>query len=823
MRAILLFLIAQVFVLVSFAQHRPGKINGAIKSADGKFLDAVTVSLFKSPDSTLVKIAVTDKQGQFEFENIAEGKYRVAVTHVGFATWLSVQIEISSSQTQVHLTDISLQPSTSSLGEVTVVGKRPLIENKIDKTVVNVDASISNAGNSAMEVLEKSPNISIDKDGNINLKGKQGVIILIDGKQTYLGGQDLIDYLKNLPANQLDQIEIMTQPSAKYDASGNAGIINIKTKRGQQKGFNGSVTLSYVQAVYPKSPNSFNFNYRDVKFNVYGNYSFAYWQGFNDIVINRYFEDPAKGLNTHFNQTSKLGFNAHPFNWKTGIDFFANPTTTIGIAVSGQLDRRKSTAKTTSFFYDLEQGGALGSINKAMTTNDNPWKNYGYNLNFRKQFDKKGKELTADFDYMIYDTKTVQKSDNYTYNPDGSIDSTTGTINPYLLRGNLPSTIKILTGKADYTHPLKNNAKLEAGWKSSYVKTDNNAEYSYLVNDIPQADTTRSNHFLYEENINAAYVNYSKQIKKWGIQAGLRVEQTHAKGNQVVKNQKFDTNYVQLFPTVFVSYAMTDKNQFTLSFGRRIDRPNYQDMNPFQYFLDQYTYRQGNPYLRPQFSYNVELSYNYKGELNISANYTHVSDVINDILKQNDSTKVTYQTKENVSQQTNIGLSVSYNKQLAKWWSVSLSGNVYNDHYSGIVNDTNLNIDATAFLVNMSTQFTFGKGWGAEISGFYNSKTLYSGLIVSQPMEIVSFGFSKQVLKNKGSLKLNIRDPFYIMHFNGYTKFSNINFNVNSHWDNRRVGLTFTYRFGKKLNNIPQRRKGDSDEEKRVGGASPQQ
>ncbi|PWT70914.1 MAG: TonB-dependent receptor [Bacteroidetes bacterium] len=803
----------------SIAQLSTGKISGIIKDNTGKPIESVSVSLLKLKDSSLVKVAITNSGGQFEFERIAIGHYLISVSNVGYIAWWSNPQEISPAHQSIIINEITLQTAAASLGTVTVVGKRPLVENKIDKIVVNVEASISNAGNSALEVLEKSPNITIDKDGNINVKGKQGVVILIDGKQTYLGGQDLVELLKSMPASQLDQIEIMTQPSAKYDASGNSGIINIKTKRGQQKGFNGNISLSYVQAIYPKSPNSFNFNYRNNKFNVFGTYSYSYWKGFSDININRIFVDSIKGINQHLSQVSNLKFHSHPFNMRTGVDFYASPKTTFGIVVSGQLDYRTSQVHTLSNFFDLDQNGKLASYAEAWTTNKTPWRNLGLNFNFKREMKQKGAELTGDFDYILYDSKSQQESDNFNHNPDGSLDSTSGAINPYLLRGNLPSIIRIYTGKADYTHPLKNNAKFEAGWKSSFVQTDNDAQYSYLVNNVPVVDTTRSNHFLYRENVNALYANFSKQIKKWSVQAGLRMEQTHAKGNQVVKNQSFDTSYVQLFPTFYLSYALTDKNQLTFSYGRRIDRPNYQDMNPFQYFLDQYTYRQGNPNLRPQLSHNIELSYNYKGELNLTANYTIVNDVINDVLKQIDSTRITYQTKENVAKQTNVGLSLTYNKQLTKWVNVSLSGNLFRDHYTGFVNNSYLNVDLTAFNFNFNTQFTMGKGWSSEINGFYNSKNLYSGLIVAEPMEIISFAVAKKVLKDKGMIKLNFRDPFYIMHFSGYTQFGNINTTIHAKWDNRRVALVFTYRFGKTMNNTPARKKeGSAEEQNRVGG-----
>ena len=806
------------------AQGPNGEIRGTVKDSNDNNLPGVTIALLAATDSSVVKMALTSNDGAFTFDKIKEGNFLLSASAVGYKTWFSESIHVSSSRPATRIPGIKLEAQSASLGAVTVTGKRPMIENKIDKTVVNVDASLTNAGNSAMDVLEKSPYITVDKDGNINLKGKQGVTIMIDGKQTYLGGADLVNLLKNMPASELDQVEIMTQPSAKYDAAGNSGIINLKTKRNQQKGFNGSITLNYVQGVYPKFPNSLTFNYRNRKFNFFGNYSYSYWEGFSDIAINRYIADQSKGTNIHFQQTSNFHFVSNTQNFKAGVDYFADKKNTFGVSVSGLFDFRRTWVTTVSNLYDLNQNGVLGSYSTANTSTQNPWNNIGLNANYKRQMNRNGEEFSADFDYIYYNTRSIQRSDNYNFNPDGSLDTTSGGINPYLLRGNLPSIIKIYTGKADYTHPINDKAKIEAGWKSSWVRTDNDAQYTYLLDNISYPDTGRSNRFIYEENINAVYANFSQTLGKWSMQAGLRMEQTESKGTQTVKDQRFDSSYVQLFPSAFLSYAPSDKNTFSLTYGRRIDRPNYQDMNPFQYFLDQYTYRQGNPNLRPQFSHNIEFSYNFKGELNLSANYTTITDVINDILKQNDSTKVTYQTKENVANQTNIGLSFSYSKQLKNWWNLTLSGNINNNHYTGFVDNAYLDVSMTSFELNFTTQFKFKKGWSAEANGFYNSKGLVSGLIVAEPMENLSFAVAKQVLKDKGTLKLNLRDPFYIMHFSGYSKFSNINFNVLSHWDNRRIGLTFTYRFGKTSNAAPQRKRGGSSEEQnRVGAGGNQQ
>ncbi|MEJ7738563.1 MAG: TonB-dependent receptor [Chitinophagaceae bacterium] len=805
--------------LLSYAQEKPGKITGSVVDPKSKGIEAATVQLLRVKDQGLVKFAVTNGEGKFELEKIAEGKYLINITAVGFEKKGSEAFEITAAKSTVQLPALQLENSGKSLGEVTVTGKKPMVENKIDKTVVNVEAFISNAGGTAMDVLEKSPGISVDRDGIISLKGKQGVIILMDGKQTFLSGQDLANLLKNMPANQLETIEIMTQPSSKYDASGNSGIINIKTKKNSLSGFNGSINLSYVQGVYPKSPNSINVNYKKNKVNLFANYSYSFWQGFGDLNILRKFRNNSNELTSVFDQLSIQRFKGENHNLRTGMDYAIDKKTSIGFVVNAMYNPRQFSAASVSDIYN--GAGQLDSTNVADSRSKDPWKNIGTNINFRKTLDTAGRELTADVDYVRYTSTSRQSSFNYTFfNPGHKL------IDSFFLKGNLPSDIKIYTAKMDYVHPLKKGAKIEAGLKSSYVETDNNAQYTKLDNTKNEwiNDGTRSNHFLYDENINAAYFNYSRHIKKIGIQGGLRYEYTKAKGKQMINQKNFDRSYGQLFPTAYISYAMNKKNNFSLSYGRRIQRPNYQDMNPFQYFLDQYTYREGNPFLTPQFSHNLELSHNFKGELNTNISFTETTDIINDVLKQNNVTKVTLLTRENIARRRNIGMSVSYNKALTKWWTTSIFANLFNNKYDGIVNNRQLNVNISSLMFNVNNQLKFKKGWGGEVSGFYRTKMQDGGLIVSEPMGVVSFGVSKQIIKSKGTLKLNIIDPFYIQNFRGFTQFGEIDMTIRNKWDNRRVGLGFSYRFGKTQNNGPAKRKTGSsqDEQSRVGGGQQQ-
>ncbi|HWB27813.1 MAG TPA: TonB-dependent receptor [Chitinophagaceae bacterium] len=819
-------ILAVCIIPVAHAQQT-GKITGSVKGTGDKIIEAATVSLLKAKDSSLVKIAVSDKTGTFEFENIKAGKYFYTVDAVGYAKFTGAAVEITAGSTVIQLPAATLAAVTGGLGAVTVSATRPLIENKIDRTVVNVDASPTNTGLTVLEVLERSPGITVDNNDNVSLKGKPGVIIMIDGKPTYLNATDLANLLKSMSANQVDQIEIMTQPPAKYDAAGNSGIINIKTKKTRNNGFNGSLTSSGILAVYFKQTNNFTFNWRHNKINLYGSLGYTHWEGFGDNTIDRKFR---ANRNTPFSSevysTSFSRFTNYNGTYKAGLDYFASKNTTLGVSVNGFNDHTYFNTNSLSKFYDSL--GHFTQYNTALSNNPSPWKNFGVDVNLQQKIGKKGAELDADADYISYRTSSIQYSNNYLYDPNDILipKNDPNNPNPYLLKGNLPGKIDIYTFKADFSTPLKKNVTLEAGVKSSYVKSDNDAQYTLYDTLTKQwnVDNTRSNHFIYSENINAAYLSLQKQMKKFTAKVGVRAEQTVSKGNQVIKNEKFDKNYTRLFPTAYLSYQPNDNNTWEISYGRRIERPDYQDLNPFQYQLDRYTYQQGNPYLQPQFAQNVEVSYNYKGQLNLTANYTKTTDIINDVLiteQDADKNYITYQTKQNIASNTNFGLAANYGKQLKKWWNVNLFVNVFNNRYKGYIDGEYVNAAITSFTGNLSSRFTFNKGWSGEISGFMQGKSLVSSAILAKPMGMFSIGAGKQVLKSKGNIRLNLRDPFYIMRFNGSTDMDKFTTYIHSRWDNRRIILTFTYRFGKNTSQAQRKKPTAAEEEQNrvnVGG-----
>lgn len=805
----------------AIAQQKAGKVTGSIGGGDKAAVQAATVSLLKAKDSGVAKISVSDKSGQFAFENIQEGKYLLLVSAVGHEKKYTSAFEVAGADVAVGT--IALTAISKDLKSVTVTASKPMIEMKIDRTVVNVDAQVTNVGANALEVLEKSPGVQVDKDGNISLKGKQGVVVMMDGRPTYLTGAELANLLKGMQASQLDQIEIMTNPPAKYDAAGNSGIINIKTKKNKMKGFNGSVTAGVGQGIYFKNNESLSLNYRNGKVNLFSNYSFGYNENFQQLDIYRRFKNADASTRAIFEQVAFMKRKNRNNNLKLGMDYYLTNKTTLGVVLSGAFNPEESDGRNTSYLKNPQS--VVDSINTADSYIKEVWKNVSVNLNLRHQFDSTGRELSADVDYIRYDATNEQRFVNTTFDPKW--------VKRYdeLLNGDLPLAINIYSGKVDYTHPLKGQAKLEVGVKTSYVNTDNSANYFQYAGGEWEKDLQKTNFFTYKENINAAYVSLNKQLnKKWGIQAGLRFENTNLEGHQTDVNpnkpdSSFKRTYNGLFPTVYVSYNANKDNQFGVSFGRRIDRPSYENLNPFLFFIDKYTYGSGNPFMKPQYSNNYEISHIYKSFLTTTLNYSLTKDLFNETFSQEELANgekgyATIVRQGNIGRRENAGVSVSVQLPVAKWYTMIVYTNYNYTKYSGVLNGEQLDVQAGNLMVNMNNQFKFNKGWSAELSGWYRTKGP-EGQILLEAFGQMSAGIAKQVLKSKGTVKLNVRDIFYTQQPRGDINFQDTEARFRNYRDSRVVNVTFTYRFGKPLKNGngQQRKKGGAGEEQnRVKG-----
>ncbi|MGN6292378.1 MAG: TonB-dependent receptor domain-containing protein [Chitinophagaceae bacterium] len=768
-----------------------GKISGQVLGVDNKGMESVTAVLMRSTDSSIIKTALTDAGGYFVFEGLSKNTYRLQLTTTGYKTYSS---DVQLDGQNINLPPIQLKKQEKTLGGVTVTARKPFVEKKIDRTVVNVDALISNAGTTALEVLEKSPGVLVDQNGVITLKGKQGVVVFIDDKPTYLSAADLQNYLRSLPSSALEQIELMPNPPAKYDAAGTGGVINIRTKKSKLRGFNGNLSLSYNQGSYARSNNSLNMNWRQSKFNFFANLSYNRQNSFNDLDINRRYKNDDGSTKSYFMQNSFIRRMANSFTGKLGMDYYLDSKTTWGVVLTGQSSKPHFTNNNVSNL--LNAAGQRDSMIRALSDEKLKFENLGVNLNYRRQIDKSGHDLTFDLDYINYKTNNDQLFDNASYDANDNLK-----IQDYL-SGKLPTKIDIYSAKTDYTKPLNGGYRFSAGLKASYTKTDNLAEYYYTVNNSTSPDYDKSNHFIYKENINAAYVNLSKDFERLSVQLGLRFENTISKGNQlgnaVKPDSSFSRNYNNLFPTVYFTYKLDSaaNHQLGLNYGRRINRPVYRDLNPFISPLDKFTFYVGNPFLKPAFTDNVELSYTYKQRITATLSYGRTRDDMGETIEIQDGTY--YSRPGNLSTVEIKSFSIDGSQELAKWLTINLYGEMTNIHsrsnfYTGL-----LDTKGTFWLVSPNAQFKFNKGWSAELSGFYRTD-ITTGQFISGGYGRVSAGVQKK-LSPAATLKLNVNDIFYTQINKGIiNNLALTDANYHNKFDTRNFVLAFTWRFGKTI------------------------
>lgn len=800
MRPIIHFFVLAIGLLITLPVIAQTTISGTVKAPGKLNAEGAIVTLVQANDSSLVKVVLTDSLGQFEINTSKTGLLMLTVVYQGAAKYFSQPIQLLGTQQSVKLEPIQLLPKVgNTLDEVTVASKLPFVEKKIDRTVINPDALISNAGTNALEVLEKSPGVQVDINGNISLRGKQGVMVFIDDKPTYLTAADLANYLRSLPSSSLATIEIMTNPPAKYDAAGNAGIINLKLKRTKTKGINGSFNSSYGQGVYARTNNSVNLNYRVNKINFFTNLSYNINQSFQDLFIERqYFKPNTTVLNSTFNQNSFIKRATNGFNGKLGFDYYFNKKATFGLVLNGFINQNNTT--TTNKAAVGDGSAQLQSMVQAFSPSKRTFNNQSVNLNYAYKLNDRGREISTNADYVGYHGVTNQYLLNSIFDASNNFVSKTNLIS------DLPSDIDIWAIKVDYLNPLKDGGRFEAGMKSSYVNTNNIANFFDEANGIQAPNYDFSNHFSYKENINAAYINYNFNRKKFSFQTGLRFENTNIKGNQLGNPQRPDSSFTRqynnLFPTVFMLYRVDSvgKHQLGLSIGRRINRPDYQSMNPFTYPLDRFTLYSGNPYLQPTFSQNIELSHTYKNRFTTAFEFTYVKDVISETIQQENG--IFYSRPGNLGQQFAYSLSFNGAFNPAKWWVLQLYSELTYNEFKSTIYGQQLNNSGSFWFISPTNQFVLSKKWSAELSGTYTSRVV-SGQFITIPVWTMRMGFSVKILKDMGSLKFTLNDMFYSNQPGGdILAVANSTANWKSFLDTRVGTFAFSYRFnkGKSLN-----------------------
>jgi iron complex outermembrane recepter protein len=806
-----LLLIAGVILLSAFnlTAQTGAKITGKIKDAAGNGLPRVTVSLFRASDSSLIKAEVTNTSGIYEIEQVKAGSYFISATFTGFQKGNTPVFSMKDGESFTPET-LSLQPADAQLQGVTVKSsyKKPLIEVKADKTVFNVESSINATGSNAMELLQKSPGVVVDKDDNISMKGKNGVRIYIDGRMTQMDNKDLASYLRSINSADIESIEMISNPSAKYDASGNAGIINIKLKKNKKYGLNGSVSAGLNVGETPKTNGSVNLNYRNKKVNLFSNYSNGWGDNKNYINLYRIQGDSIydqRGTNTN-------GGWGH--NVKAGIDIYANAENTLGFIFTGNFNNNISPSSSFTRISPKSTGILARTLD---ATNNIPSNNSNTNVNFNYRFaDTTGREFNIDADYGRFSGRSNSYQPNVYKLPNGIIDQIKINAN------NTPVNINIFTAKFDYERPwLK--GKLGLGAKYSDVKTNNTFDFYDVEGGIKFFNDSLSNKFAYKETVKAAYVNYNRQLNmKWTIQAGLRMESTISRGTLEAGETTTGDNdvkreYTDFFPSGAISFNASQKHSFNLTYSRRIDRPGYQDLNPFENRLDELTYQKGNAFLKPQYTNSFELTHTFLYRFNTTIGYSRIKDFSTQIIDTTLKTRA-FITQKNLASQDIYSINFALPFQITKWWSLFMNINAFHSQYKATFDDGKIiNQGVNSMSLYGQQGFTFKDGFSAEISGWYSAPTIWGGTFRSKAMGGLDIGFQKQLFNNQGSIKLSYTDLLRTMRWRGISDFGGSYIDASGRWESQQLRMNFTYRFGSsQVKAARQRNRGNEDESKRI-------
>ena len=751
-------------------------------------LPKVTVELIRLSDSSIQRTVLSDSSGHAKLTEVPSGKYKLRCSYVGYETKFSDQIQLSSSE--VKFIPIQLKFSEKELQAITVTGSKPLFQKLDDRIVVNVSSSSLNAGSNAMEVLTRSPGVAVDQNDNISLKGKKGVTIMIDGKPSPMSEADLANYLKSLPSETIDRIEIITNPSSKYEASGSSGIIDLRLKKDQRYGMNGTLNASLGQGKYSKYNLGTTFNYRNKYVNVYGNYSYNYKDQYNEYLSNRHFSENGVAQGS-YDQDDYIKFPMKINTARLGIDYFPDKNTIIGLVAYGNFYQMNWRSMDTSTAWSPVQ--KIDSSYHSLAISKDRFVNTTYNLNFKHNFSQIS-TVSVDVDYGEFSNTST--SSNYTlfYDDVGQSQRI-----PLKLTGTQSGNIEIRSGKLDYVKKLPNEGEIQAGLKISKVTSITDALFYNVSSGNPVLDTLETNHYKYIETNNAAYVNFKTKFNKLNVQAGLRLEQTGLDGKQDNGNVHFDSSYLKIFPTAIINYAFKNEQSIGISFGRRIDRPTYKQLNPLVHLLDVSTYLAGNPGLQPEFTWSYELNYSRKS-LNASLNYSRTSNHITLVTfpnpkLSNGTNKVNLQTEINVPDYQHAGFTLSIPFTISKNWNVITNGTLFRNSYNAYITNTILNASITGYNLTVNNSIKLSKDITAELNGEYNSADR-EGFIYGQAVWQLNAGLQKTILKNKGSLKLAATDFFLTYNYVGTNDVTGYHEVWSSTVDTRVVTLSFNWRFG---------------------------
>lgn len=738
-------------------------ISGNVTDKKNEPMPGATVTLYA--DSLLIQGKFTDSSGLFRFDQLnADREYTIKVTSIGYREYRSAPVKPSYTFSNLVL-EVS---SEIALDELVVKGRKPMIENEIDRTIVNVDAMPGGNTGSAYSLLEKTPGVNV-QDNSVSLNGKSGVAVFINGRPTHLSGRDLQNYLRSLAATDIEKIELIDNPPAKYDAAGGA-IINLKLRQNRNIGWAGSLNISHSAGKHFRNFDGVSLNYNQGKVYAYGSAGYFNETYEDNESRNTRFLNENTEVSTDIRNLSRnRGFNVHG-----GLDYFLNDKTTLGVFYRNS--RPFSPSERT--IVNLEDAGAYTviNLNEEQKTFD------GAAAYISRKF--KGRELSLEVNqvrYLMEGTRRFNATEPFEYV--------------------LDTRIRTRSVNLDYIYPIK-GGNLEAGLKSSFMNNDNDNRYFDIRENGPVPGWMKTNHFLYKENINAAYVSGSKKFRRWDVKAGFRVETTRAEGlqlgNEAVERSGFERSYVNLFHNFILSYKLDSAGTNVLTFltQTRLVRPYYLYLNPFMEYRDPYNYATGNPELNPQMQNRFEINFRSRGKYEIAAHYNPFSDVI---LPTTETINNIFYTKyDNIAEGYMYMLSLGLNSRPAKWWNVNYRVRLAHIGLRGKVYVENLDYSINVARIELNNHFTLTKNLSASTYINYASRDL-NGQTITAARYMVNLGFRYKFLKEKASLNVSVDDLFYSWKTRTHsTNVTNAYITSLSYSDSRRAGLSLNYRFGNK-------------------------
>jgi len=781
-----LFVIATLFC--SFPFFAQNKISGSIKDTTGAGISFVNIAVLNQSDSSIVKGAISDELGAFRIEALKASNYLLKFFTVGYTELYSSVFSVDS-LSELVIPEIILYQHGVNLNEVAITSIKKTIEFKNGMTVMNLENSIMASGNSVLDVLKRIPGVTVDNKNNISIAGKMGVRIMLDGRMQQLSMDQIASMLSAMSADHVSKIEVMKSPPVKYDSEGNAGIINIITKKVTTKGYSGS--LNYNPGMGQRFGNSLNatLNFKSKKITIYGSSISMYKIFFDryDFTKNVQYE----GNTTIFNQTGMHENLRKYLSGKVGLDYQLTKKTTLGFLVASSIND----ANPTEHGYTIMNGyNDTGFDHYNYTTDEKSvWSIYNYNFNVDHKFDTLGTNLSLSVDYTGFNNTSDRKSESQFFQKNNLYAKS-----PLGFDTKNDSKVSIFTQKLDFQKNIFSSWSLEIGGKATFVK--NIADFVFerrdTLTNIYKSDSAYSNVYHYNEKIIAGYLNFKKQFKKGSFGLGVRLENTNISGNNITSGFMLAKHYLNFFPTISIDYELTKKQNLQFNYNRRLDRPDYSQLNPYKRFEDQYFSEIGNPYLNPQFSDNIDVSHTFNQWLTNSVGYAYYTQIITGVTLQNDSTKQSLQTQINLSNGNYVYYNLFIQKQLKQWYSFEFSGNIYFSNFNGSLNSTVIKTSNVAYNLYLNNDFILPKSFKIQLTGRFDGPNTFATTYMKTRGSL-DFGVKKTFYKEKLNIMFQFLDMLYTDIDRSEYKFENQYFSYNSKDDTRRFRLTLNYKFGK--------------------------